>query len=57
MINDLFPNAPFLNSDNRKYKEKENDCVESGCGCIFLIACIKWGDEANDPEIANEIHN
>lgn len=40
MINDLFPNASLLNSDNRKYKEKENDYVESGCGCIFLIACI-----------------
>lgn len=40
MINDLFPNAPFLSSDNRKYKEKESNCMESGCGCIFLIICI-----------------
>lgn len=40
MINDLFPNAPLLNGDNRKFKEKENDCMESGCGCIFLIICI-----------------
>lgn len=40
MIYDVFPNAPLLNSYTPKTKDKEGDCVTSGCGCITVIISI-----------------